>query len=137
MSVNYVIAGVNRALGACRDNISGTCMSSFISLLPLKSWKLGPTPRNFEMSVTGLGNIQATDDLWSSLYKKVLKRNKHTNALICCGTPLNFIKKFKSRALSVLLRGCCHLKAATFDEILGTYREQSLSIRFWNVECQK
>eukprot|EP00731_Ephydatia_muelleri_P004815 Em0002g991a len=51
-------------------------------LLSLKSWKLGPTPRNFEMSVSGLGNIQATDDLWNSLYNEVLKRNKHINALI-------------------------------------------------------
>ena len=51
-------------------------------LLSLKSWKLGPTPRNFEMSVSGLGNIQATDDLWNSLYNEVFKRNKHINALI-------------------------------------------------------
>ena len=90
-------------------------------LLSLKSCKLGPIPR---MSVSGLGSIQATDD---SLYSKVGKRNKHINAVICFGTP---IKKFKSCALSVFLRGCCDLKAATFDEILGTYREQIVRLRF-------
>ena len=51
-------------------------------LLSLKSWKLSPTPRNFEMNVSPHGNTWTTDDLWNLLYNKGHEENKHINTLI-------------------------------------------------------
>ena len=98
-----------------------SCALHGCCLLSLKLWKLGPTPRNFEMNVSPLGT---TDDLWNLLYNKVYEGNKHINSPKCFGTPLNFIKHFKSRGyrFSALLRCCCHSKAATFEDIPWTYR---------------